>query len=157
MTDIIDHIDTSTDAGGPRRAGRRGRVIRVLAIVIVAVVAVLAVAGVLLARTVKDATRARDTVSAFFGDLQSGKYEDAYGLLCAGNRRQYTAEQFAQQTAAHRPAGHDLTGELRVNRTVKGTTGTVGVRVTFTDGSSEARLVPLAKDGSHWRICGSPY
>jgi hypothetical protein len=72
-------------------------------------------------------------------------------------RSNHPREAFESEVAARPPTAYELTGELRVNRMLRRTTGTVGVSVTYADGTRGARLVSLVRQGGDWLVSGSPY
>jgi Domain of unknown function (DUF4878) len=130
-------------------------------IIVIAIVAAVAVgaagAGVALVRTIGSAAAAKTAAGEFFSDLEGRRYDDAYQRLCADTQQQFDRPGFEARVEARPLVGHDFTGELRVNGTPSGTTGTVGVALRYSDGASDKRLVTLTRTDSQWRICGSPY
>jgi hypothetical protein len=114
-------------------------------------------AGIALVRTFSAAAAAKAAVGEFFTDLEGHRYAEAYQRLCPDTQQRYGAAGFASQVAARPLTGHDFTGELRVNGTPSGTTGTVGVAVHYSDGGSDTRLVRLKRTNDSWQICGTPY
>lgn len=116
----------------------------------------ISVVAVLLGWAVRDGVRLRAAVSSFFADLAAGRYGQAYQLLSPAVCDRYPADRFMAEASARRPVGYKLTGQLRVNRSPRGSTGTVGVLASFADGSTEAFLVPLRLCGAAWRICQWP-
>jgi Domain of unknown function (DUF4878) len=139
----------------PPPRGRKKVVI--LFAVIGAVVVVAATVGFLLVRTANDANRAKDATAVFFTELEQGRFDQAYQRLCPATQEKYPKDRFESELNARPPAGHEMTGELRVNGTPSGTTATVGVKLRYADGASDARLVPLERRDDEWRICGSPF
>jgi hypothetical protein len=124
--------------------------------IVVGVVGGISVVAVLLGWAVRDGVRLRAAVAAFFGDLAAGRYGQAYELLSPAVCDRYPAERFMAEVSARKPVGYKLTGQLRVNRSPRGSTGMVGVRASFADGTTEAFLVPLRLHGAAWRICQWP-
>ena len=125
--------------------------------IVTAVAGGVVAAAYFLGRTVLDSGRAKDAAVAFFTDLENGRYEDAYAKLCPETKQQFTPERFQQEFSTRKLTGHELTGELRVNGTPSGTTGTVGIKLTFADGTSSPELVPLHRADDGWHVCGDPY
>ncbi|GIJ27296.1 hypothetical protein Vqi01_24580 [Micromonospora qiuiae] len=128
----------------------------VLAVVGVVVFLVLAGAGTAVYLTARSGGVAKQVVDDYYRALEEQRFDDAYGMLCADVRSSQPWETFESTVAARPPTTHEMTGELRVNGMPWETTGTVGVSVTYADGTSQARMVSLVRQGGDWLICGSP-
>ncbi|MFI7075812.1 MULTISPECIES: Rv0361 family membrane protein [unclassified Micromonospora] len=126
----------------------------VLLVVIGAVVLlVLAGAGSAVFLTARSGGVAKDVVDDYYRALEERRFDDAYGSLCAEVRADQSREAFTSAAEARLPSSHEMTGELRVNGLPWKTTGTVGVSVSYADGTTQARMVSMLREDGDWLIC----
>jgi hypothetical protein len=141
-----------------RRTRTTKRVLIVVGVVLVLCCGGAVTGGVVLFKSVLGATGpARDNVGTFLDQLAAGETGAAYEDLCTATRDQFTAEQFAQ-IVNDRPK--------IVRRSIVGTnvmnsnghvSAAVSAEIQYADGSSDAHLFRLVKEGGAWKICGQPY
>jgi hypothetical protein len=117
----------------------------------------LAVAGVALYRGIRSAKIAQQVVSDYYTALEERRFDDAYRMLCPDTRSSHPREAIESAVNARPPTAHELTGELSLNRMPRRTTSTVGIRVTYADGTNGARRVSLTRHDGCWRLSDSPY
>ncbi|WBB56655.1 hypothetical protein [Verrucosispora sp. WMMD573] len=114
---------------------------------------VLAGAGSIVFLTARSGGVAKDLVDDYYRTLEERRFDDAYGMLCPEVRADQSPEAFASAIDARLPSSHEMTGELRVNGLPWKTTGTVGVRVNYADGTTQDRMVSLLREDGGWLIC----
>jgi ketosteroid isomerase-like protein len=129
----------------------------VLMVIVLVVSLGLAVVGVALYQGVRSIKVAREVVNEYFTALEERRFDDAYLMLHPDTRFTHPREAFESALDARPPMAHELRGELRFNRMPRRTSGTVGVLVTYADGTSDARKVSLSRQDGDWLVCGSPY
>jgi hypothetical protein len=134
-----------------------GPTVSVLMVIALVVALGLAVAGIVLYRGIRSAKVAQQVVHDYYTALQERRFDDAYRMLCPDTRSSHPREAFESAVVARPPTAHELTGELRLNRMPRRTGSTVGVRVTYADGTNAARMVSLTRQGGYWRVSDSPY
>jgi hypothetical protein len=100
---------------------------------------------------------AQKVTEDFFTDLEKDDTGAAYGLLCADVKGHLTEDSFAtfvhaeQRLRSHKVVGTSVS-------TVNGTsTALITADLTREGGVRDRHTVRLVKDGSSWRVCGSPY
>jgi flagellar basal body-associated protein FliL len=103
---------------------------------------------------VKDvAGPAQDTVNAYLDDVQDGNYGAAYDRLCAGAKKQLTAQQFAQaQSMVPKITKHEITG-FNVNTVNGKSTATVNVRLERELVGETNQTIQLVKEDGDWKVC----
>ncbi|GIJ79300.1 hypothetical protein SAMN05443287_11023 [Micromonospora phaseoli] len=126
-----------------------------LVVVGVVVLLVLAGAGSAVFLTARSGGVAKEVVDDYYRALEERRFDDAYGVLCSDVRDGQSREAFVSAVETRPPSSHEMTGELRVNGLPWKTTGTVGVSVTYADGTTQARMVPLLRQDGDWLICGA--
>lgn len=117
----------------------------------------LGAAGAALYHGVRSGKLAEQAVDEYFTALEERRFEDAYLMLCPDTRSSHPRGALESTVDARPLTAHEMTGELRVNGMPQRTTGTVGVRITYADGTSDARLVALVRQDGAWLVCDTPY
>lgn len=127
-------------------------------IVLVVVLAACGVGGYFIFRSVVKATGpARDAAVAFVGDLETGKNDAAYDLLCATTQQSFTRDAFSQGVAKQPKLASHRVLTTFVNNYNGHVTATVGMNLTDATGFTNQHTFTMVKQDGTWKVCGSPY
>jgi hypothetical protein len=99
----------------------------------------------------------RDAANGFVDDLTADRIDAAYGSLCSSTKQKFSSAQFADHVRGQRKITKHSTIGFSVNKTAGRDTGSVTMRLTHSDGSTEEHMFGLVKEGGDYHVCGDPY
>jgi flagellar basal body-associated protein FliL len=129
-------------------------------LLIVAVVLVLCCGGggFAIYRVLKSASApVRDAANTFVEDVAADRVDAAYASLCSATKQKFSSAQFAEYVHGRRKITKHHTIGFSVNKTAGRDTGSVTMRLTYSDGSTEEHMFGLVKEGDDYHVCGDPY
>jgi hypothetical protein len=134
------------------------RVFVVLGVVVLVCAVLGAWLGVRVLRGGSEADAARAVADRFVGDLESGNYAGAYGLLSSDTRAAVTQPRFVRiiETQPRHVRSHTIDG-VNSSRAHPRAYVAVFVRVTFTNGVVSPHDILVIPQGGHWRVRGVPF
>jgi hypothetical protein len=146
----------------PEPPPRKSRWKVILLIAATALVLCCGGGGFAIYQVLKSATApVRDAANAFVDDVSADRLDAAYASLCSSTKQKYSEAQFADYVNRQRK----ITGRSTIGFSVnKGageaggeSTGSVTLRLTYSDGSTAEHMFGLVKEGGDYHVCGDPY